>query len=144
MEWKSILTGVLIAVISGLIVRFFKRSRLKVKATAHKEWFMDDIYYPKIFAQITNIGFEKTEISDVWLELKKGSQNIIINDVLHYNRIEALAARSTTVYKLDCTRPMKIHSFGDHSLIRVRVLTTNDKVYKSDWLKMEDVLSKWK
>lgn len=143
MEWSSILAGVLIAVVSGLIILFFKRSRLKVKATAHKVWFMDDVYYPNIVAQITNVGFDKTEISDAHLELKKGSSNLVITDVLHYNRIEALAAKTTTVYKLNCSEAMKKHPFNDYSLIRVKVLTTNDKTYTSNWLSINDALSTW-
>lgn len=135
--------GIIVAVIAGLLISYFKRSRLRVKISPRKRWLFEDIYSPDINARITNIGYIKTEVCGAHLELRHGSNVEIIKDVMHYKTIESLEPKSTIDYTINCDEKLKTYDFRNYPLIRVKIFTTNDRVYRSNWLSTDDVLRIW-
>lgn len=128
----TILSGILVAVAASFIILHFKKARFRVKAHPLKHWFLSDAFSKYLVVQITNIGYDKGEICDMSLELRKGSDRLIIPDMMHFKRTVAIDAKSTDTFNISCDSANVASHLENYSLIRAKVFTPTSKVYNSN------------
>jgi len=141
----NIFIGVLITVIGGLVLSYFRRSRLKIYVHPNRRWLFDNLYSPDFSVKIVNIGLEKAEIDNFKIEFRKGSKILFVNeDILHKSliTIEAKSSQTTTI---NCSTIYKKHPeyFKEYSVVRIVAITPSQRVYKSDWIELKNVIEKW-
>ena len=126
-----------------MLILYFKRAKLKVKVYPKKRWLFEDIYSKDIVVQVTNIGFEKTEVSDISIVLRKGSESIRIKDVLTYKRIESIGSKSTISLNVSFDSIIENSNMYNYSLVRASVHTPTGKIYNSNWMLIDEAKTEW-
>lgn len=135
--------GIIGSVTTAIIILYIRRSRLKITVRPNKRWLFDTIHSPDINIQITNLGYEKTEVEKVHLILKNGTETKIVNEDLMYNAFIPIESKTTIITLINCSEVIKKTDFNNYSITRVKVFTTNGKVYSSRWMPVKEILDCW-
>lgn len=138
----------ILGLLSGILLQWFilhlRRAKLKLRPVPTYEWFVEDMYYPYLHLYITNNGHTKTEVSCILLEFKQGS-SIVQEEIPYYKSIIAIEAKSTETLKFnDLNAIIMKRIFHENKLYRGKVVTTDDKVFRSKWQDTKDALTTWK
>jgi len=125
---------------------WIKSSRLKIVNKPFNMWITEDLFSQLIILEITNLGYDNCTIDDIKLEFKNGSQSIFIDDQLLHQRLVTVIKKETVTMQVNCYDLIKNRCI-DFSLFKVYrcvVITTSNKVYKSNWGTVNDLIDTWK
>lgn len=140
---NTVITAFAFPLLVGIILIYLNRGRLKIKIEPYNWFFLTDACSPSLMAKLVNNGGNAIVYDSIFLELKKGSKTIRKDVSAYWRTIDTLQANSAKNVRVDCSEVFKDKTLNDFSLMRIRIVTTNNKVSKSNWLETTEVFRYW-
>lgn len=140
---NTVITAFAFPLLVGIILIYLNRGRLKIEIEPYNWFFLTDACSPCLIAKLVNNGGNSIVFDSIFLELKRGSQTTMKDVSAYWKTLETLPANSAKNVRVNCSEVFKDKTLNYYSLMRIRVITTNNKVSKSNWLEVKEVYSHW-